>query len=316
MAGIQSVHISRVDLNLLVVFDTIHAEAGITRAAERLHLSQPAISHALARLRHQFGDPLFVRQGQSMVPTPLARSLAGPVREALRSLEAALQDTEPFDPATSRRRFVLGMRADLEAVLLPALLREMWARAPGIELAAVRLDRRRLAADLASGQLDLALDVLLPSAQSLRQRRLPPDALVVAVRRDHPVASGLPDLETYLALDHILVSSRRRGGSLEDLALQRLGVQRRVRLRCQQTFTALSVVAGTDLAVTLPASQAAVVNRAFDHALLPLPLPAPALERILYWHDGTTASAAHAWLRACVARVTGAGEGDLAQEAP
>jgi DNA-binding transcriptional LysR family regulator len=303
MAGIQAMHVSRVDLNLFVVFDTIHAEGGITRAAEKLHLSQPAISHALARLRELFGDPLFVRQGQAMVPTPLARSLVAPVREALRALEGTLDGRERFDAATSHRRFVLGTRAELEAVLLPPLVSRLASEAPQAELAAVRLDRRRLETDLASGALDLALDVLQPVSAAIRTRRLGAEALVVALRAGHPAIAAGPDLEAYLALDHVLVSSRRRGAGLEDVALQKLGASRRVRLRCQQYFAAFRVVARTDLAVTLPASHAAVLNERFGHALLPLPFATPGLERYLYWHDNVDASPAHVWLRALAAEV-------------
>ena len=246
MAVMRALHISRVDLNLFVVFETIHAEGGITRAAEKLHLSQPAISHALSRLREMFGDPLFVRQGQSMIPTPLARNLVEPVRQALRALEGTLNESGPFDPAHSHRRFVLGLRAELEAVLLPPLVAKVSAAAPFVELSAVRLDRRRLEADLASGALDAAVDVLVSGSGALRQSRLGTDSLVVVVRRGHPKAAGAPELEDYLRWDHVLVSSRRRGASLEDVALQKLGAQRHVTLRCQQYFAAFRVVAETD----------------------------------------------------------------------
>lgn len=300
MGIIDTVHLSRIDLNLFVVLETIHAEGGITRAAEKLHLSQPAISHALARLRDLFGDPLFVRQGQAMVPTPFTRNLMEPVRAALRLLEGALNETQPFDPGHSRRRFVVGMRAELEALILPALLGAIGGTAPNVELAAVRLDRKRIATDLAAGTLDAALDVLLPAQPGIRHQRLGADRLVVVLRRDDPAAKGTLDLETYLRRDHVLVSSRRRGASLEDIALQRMGRQRRVRVRCQQYFAAFQVVAETGFALTLPASQAAVTNRAFGHAVLPLPLEGPALDRYLYWHEGAEADPAQSWLRDAV----------------
>ena len=298
----RALHISRVDLNLFVVFETIHAEGGITRAAEKLHLSQPAISHALSRLREMFGDPLFVRQGQSMIPTPLARNLVEPVRQALRALEGTLNESGPFDPAHSHRRFVLGLRAELEAVLLPPLVAKVSAAAPFVELSAVRLDRRRLEADLASGALDAAVDVLVSGSGALRQSRLGTDSLVVVVRRGHPKAAGAPELEDYLRWDHVLVSSRRRGASLEDVALQKLGAQRHVTLRCQQYFAAFRVVAETDLALTLPASQANVMNTAFGHAVLPFPAAGASLDRYLYGHEVTDSSPANTWFRGMVAQ--------------
>ncbi len=181
-----AVHLSRIDLNLLVVLETIHAEGGITRAAEKLHLTQPAISHALARLRETFDDPLFVRQGNAMVPTPLARRLIGPVGDALRTLDATFGGLERFDPATSSKRFAIGLRAVMESTVLPSLVQAALAQAPGVELSAVRVDRRRVESDLASGVLDVAIDVLLPVSESVRHARLSSDRMVVVARRGHP----------------------------------------------------------------------------------------------------------------------------------
>lgn len=313
MAAIQPVHISRIDLNLFVVLETIYTEGGITRAADKLHLSQPAISHALARLREMFGDPLFVRQGQTMVPTPLARNLIEPVRQSLRALEATLSDTDRFDPATSRKRFTLGLRGAQEATLLPSLVAILAEVAPNVELAAVRVDRRRLESDLSSGLLDVAVDVLVPVPDAIRHRRLASDRLVVMARRDHPHVRAPLDLDAYLALDHILVSSRRRGVGIEDVALQRLGHQRRVRLRCQQYFAACRVVAESDLVLTMPERQARVTNASFGHQVLPLPLDGPSLDSYLYWHAGADADLANAWIRerivAASERIAAAGTG-------
>src|SRR5690349_13998410 len=129
-------HISRIDLNLLVVLDAIYTEGGITRAAGKLHLTQPAISHSLGRLRDLFKDELFSREGRAMVPTPLARSLITPVREALRRLEATLNELEVFDPATTQKRFTLGVRDVFESTVLPPLLRHVTRAAPSIDVAA------------------------------------------------------------------------------------------------------------------------------------------------------------------------------------
>jgi DNA-binding transcriptional LysR family regulator len=292
-----AVHLSRIDLNLLVVLETIHAEGGITRAAEKLHLTQPAISHALARLRETFDDPLFVRQGNAMVPTPLARRLIGPVGDALRTLDATFGGLERFDPATSSKRFAIGLRAVMESTVLPSLVQAALAQAPGVELSAVRVDRRRVESDLASGVLDVAIDVLLPVSESVRHARLSSDRMVVVARRGHPRIGDAIDLDTYLALDHVLVSARRRGVGIEDVALSRLGHQRRVRLRCQQYFAACRVVQCTDLVLTMPEQQARITNREFDNQILPLPLDGPSLDAFLYWHANADADPANRWLR-------------------
>ncbi|MGQ0587076.1 MAG: LysR family transcriptional regulator, partial [Gammaproteobacteria bacterium] len=152
-------HISRIDLNLLVVLDAIYTEGGITRAAEKLHLTQPAISHSLGRLRELFRDELFAREGRAMVPTPLARSLIDPVRRALRSLEVTLNELESFDAATTQKRFTVAVRDVFESTLLPPLLKRISRAAPSVDVAAVQIGRREFEPELAAGTLDAALDV-------------------------------------------------------------------------------------------------------------------------------------------------------------
>lgn len=295
-------HLSRVDLNLLVVLDAIFAESGITRAAAKLHLTQPAISHALGRLRTLFGDPLFVREGRTMVPTPFARNLIVPVRRALRSLELTLNELERFDPATTPRRFVLGVRDVLESVLLPPLMQRIGEAAPQVEVAVVQADRRALEAELAGGGLDVAIDVLLPLGEQVRRQRVVHDRMVVMARRGHPALRGRLDLERYLAQDHILVSSRRSGPGLEDLELSRHGLRRRVRLRCQHYFPACHVVGRTDFVLTMPEGYARVANAHFGHRILPFPLPAPVLDAYLYWHANVENEPANRWLRESILR--------------
>jgi len=143
-------HISRVDLNLFIVFEAIYTEGTVTRASQQLNLTQPAISHALNRLRSMFDDPLFVRQGNSMVSTPLARSIIEPVRQALRGLEMTLTDNGKFDPSQARKQFNLGLRDVLESTVLPPLLDSMTQQAPEINLAAFQVERRELVSELAA----------------------------------------------------------------------------------------------------------------------------------------------------------------------
>lgn len=292
-------NINRFDLNLLRVFAAIYREGSVTRAAAKLNLTQPAISHALARLRALLGDPLFERRGRALVPTVMARSLADPVEEALGALESALGEAGRFEPQEARRRFVVGTRDVLEATILPALMRRIQAAAPSVELASVRADRRSLESGLASGAIDAALDVLLPLSAAIRHRRVETGRLVVVARRRHKAIGRSLDLRTYLAQEHILVSSRRQGGGIEDLELARLGLERRVRLRCQHYFAACRVAAESDLIVTMPERYARLVNSpAFGTRILPLPIEARGLELYLYWHAGTDKDPAGRWLRA------------------
>ncbi len=290
-------HIRRIDLNLFVVFDAIYTEGGITRASEKLNLTQPAISHALARLRERFSDPLFTREGRAMVPTPMARNLIGPVRRSLRELEILLGDIDRFEPAATQRHFNLGVRDVLEATLLPTLMQAIMQQAPQVEVAAVRPDRRQLEAELAAGTLDVAIDILLPLSDAISRKQLELDRLVVLARADHPVVRRRLTLDTYLQQDHVLVSSRRRGLGIEDLELSRLGHSRRVRLRCQHYFAACRVVAQTDLLLTMPERYARIANEQFGNRILPLPLDIPGLDAYLYWHTNVENEPANRWLR-------------------
>lgn len=290
-------HISRVDLNLLVVFDTIYTEGGITKASEKLHLTQPAISHALARLRDMFNDPLFVRQGYKMVPTPLAKRLIDPLRESLKQLGAILNDTQGFDPASANKRFVIGLRDYMESTVMPRLMQTLSAQAPQVEVSTVRANRRGLEGELAAGTLDMAVDVLLPVSPAVKFTRVNVDGMAVVARQDHPVVRGSLDIDTYLAQRHILVTSRRQGPGFEDLELHRLGLHRKVALRCQFYFAACRTVAQTDLLLTMPESYAHMANRQFGNQVLPFPVSLSAMDAYLYWHTSTDNDPANRWLR-------------------
>ena len=290
-------HISKVDLNLFIVFEAIYAEGSITRASLKMNLTQPAISHALNRLRQLFDDPLFERQGHVMVPTPLARSIIDQVRQSLRGFEVTLNGAERFDAVTSGRSFSLALRDVLEASVLPPLMARIAQDAPTVGLNTLQVGRRELESELAAGTLDAAIDILLPLSNDIRRSLLAADQTVVLVRPDHPLVDGMLDLDGYLALEHIQTSSRRRGPGLEDFELSRLGLQRRVRLRCQHYFAACRVVSQTDLALTMPERLARVVNQQFGNQILPFPLQMPSLDIYLYWHANIDADPAGLWLR-------------------
>ncbi len=292
--------LSRVDLNLFVVFDTIFTEGSLTQAAAKLSLSQPAVSHALGRLRELLGDSLFTRQGKRMVPTPFARNLIGTVRQSLQMLESGLQGPAEFDPGQAQRVFHVGMRDVLEAIALPPLVARLQQAAPGVALNCVRIDRRDMEAELSSGGLDLAVDVALPMGSDIRHRPLMNDQLVVVARRDHPAwrKAKAIDMPTYLAQSHVLVSSRRTGPGLEDFELNRMGLRRRIGLRCQHYFAACRVVRETDMILTMPEHYARIANESFGNELHAFPLTTPSLDVHLYWHASGDRDPANVWLRA------------------
>jgi DNA-binding transcriptional LysR family regulator len=295
--SITSVHLARIDLNLFVVFDAIYAEGGITRAGKRLNLSQPAISHALARLRETFDDPLFVRRKRAMTPTPLARQIVEPIRQSLQRFEATLTKVDRFDPKTASKRFTIGIRDASEAALLPTLLGKIARAAPGIDIAVVKAERRELQRELAAGTLDAAVDIALPLADEIKRQRLAVERSMVVARKRHPrVRPGLT-LKTYMAEEHIVVSQRRQGLTFEDFELGRLNLRRRVRLRCQHYYAACRTVSETDLVLTMSERYARILNEHFGNQLMPFPLKAPVYDTYIYWHTDADNDPASKWLR-------------------
>jgi len=290
-------HISRIDLNLFVVFEAIYSEGSVTRAAQQLSLTQPAISHALNRLRQMFDDPLFIRQGQNMVSTPLARSIIEQVRHALRGLETTLHEVRQFDPALASKQFHLALRDVLESTVLPPLMESITRQAPSINLAAIQIERRELVSELAAGSVDVAIDALLPLPGDICRQQIARNTTVVLARADHPVVQGNLSMEQYLQAEHILASSRRKGMGLEDFELSRLGLQRKIRLRCQHYFAACRVVSQTDLLLTMPEGYARIVNQLLGNQILPIPLNMPAWDVYMYWHQNVSNDPANLWLR-------------------
>ncbi len=290
-------HLHRIDLNLLVVLDAIFSEGGITKAGEKLHLTQPAISHALGRLREMFNDPLFIREGRRMVPTPLARNLMQPVRRTLHSLEVTLNELQSFDPATTQRHFHIAVRDVLESTVLPPLLARVATAAPSVDISAIRADRRTLESELAAGSLDAALDVLLPLSDEIHHQQISTDRLVVVARKGHPATVKTLNLAAYLRAHHVLVSSRRSGPGMEDVELNRQGLKRRIRLRCQHYFAACRVVSQSDLLLTMPERYAQIANQQFDNQILAFPMDMPAMDAYLYWHASVDSEPANRWLR-------------------
>lgn len=293
-------NIQKLDLNLLVVLEAIYSEGGVTRAAEKLNLTQPAISHALSRLRATFSDPLFFRQGRGLVPTPLTRSLIEPLRRSLRGLGTLLNEAGRFDPREAQTTFTLAMRDPVEILALPPLLRYLAGAAPGVDLRAVQVARRNIEAGLASGALDLAFDILLPFSDAVRRDRVAADPLVVVARKRHPRLRAAFNLANYLEQQHVMVTQRRKGPALEDLVLSQLGQQRRIRLRCRNYLAAFRVVSETDLVLTMPKRYAAWLNAGFGNRVLRLPIAAPTLDLYVYWHDAVDRDPANRWLRTLV----------------
>lgn len=288
----------KADLNLFVVFDAIYHEGNITKAASVLNLSQPAVSHALNKLRAQFDDPLFIRQGNQMRPTTVAKNVIADVREALHQLQVCLMQSKQFEPSTSRKTFTISMHGTLEASYLPPLIQSVSQDAPNVLLQSHRRVRRsELENKLASGDIDLAIDVLIPVSKNILHTQVDQDDLVVIARRGHPAIQGALNLETYLSQKHILVSSRSSGPGLEDFELGRLGLERIIGLRCQHTLAACQIVLNSDMLLTLSKTAAQMYNTMIEVDIYPLPVKLPSVDMHLYWHINTDKDPSNKWLR-------------------
>ena len=301
---ILTMNLNKLDLNLFLVFDTIYHEASLTQAALKLNLSQPAVSHALARLRDHLGDPLFTREGRRMVPTAYARTLAPSVRSALNSLQSGLKGPTDFAPEQAERSFVIGMSDVVEAMILPGLMANLQRSAPKVSVSSIRMERHEMAASLRGNRVDLVLDVALPVETDIQHTRLMLERLVVVARHGHPtLASGPLTLPGYLDATHILVSSRRKGLGLEDFELSRLGMRRRVGLRCHHYFAACRVVSQTDLLLTIPEYYARMLQKQLALRIEPFPISSPPeLDVHMYWHASADADPTNVWLRQQVAQ--------------
>lgn len=283
----------RCDLNLFLVFDTIYTERNLTQAAKTLAITQPAVSNALARLRKLFNDELFVRTARGMQPTPVAESIAQNISDALGLFRASILEREAFDPALTERTFQFSMTDLTEAVVLPKLIPFFEETAPNVTLQSYYVKRQELLRNLSRGELDFAVDVPVVEDPQLCHESLFSDDYVCVLRHGHPALAKELTLENFLGLQHIHVSSRRKGLGQVDLALLRSDKERRIKLRVQHYRVAAAIVNTTDLALSLPRYLATK----FDLAVRPLPFHVPQLDFHLYWHKQSDSDSSHRWLR-------------------
>jgi len=239
------------DLNLLRVLDALLRERNVSRAAERLSLSQPAVSNALNRLRELLDDPLLVRVGRAMQPTPRALSLEAPIRDALQQIEHTLNAGDFFDPSTSHQRFVIAVTDYVELICMPRLMAHLADVAPGIQLAIQHLTPSLPAEALDNGELDLVLGRFPEVPTRFHTRRWASETLQVAVRREHPLIDEALDLTSFLRLRHLWVHGGQTRGMV-DQWLEDHDLARDVVYTTPNYLQAAHIVASSDLAAVLP----------------------------------------------------------------
>ncbi len=290
----KRVHLGNVDLNLLVTLDALLREGSATKAARRLTKTQSAISHALARLRDTFDDPLFVRVGPTLRPTPRAESLRAPLAEILDRALNLIGAAEDFDPARLERTFAIGSNDLLENVAFPALLDELMSIAPRVSIIA-RPTGDEIERSLQTRSVDIAFITRLHTEAGVVIEHLFDDKLELLLRKGHPALRKPIDLDAYCALQHVLVAPRGHAGGPVDDALEKRGRKRHVAFRTPSFTAALRVVAATDLVCALPSRYA----RTAPGVIVTRPLPVPEFKHAfrLAWSAALDADPAHRWFR-------------------
>jgi LysR family transcriptional regulator, nod-box dependent transcriptional activator len=296
-------NLAGVDLNLLVSLEALLAERSVTRAADRVGLSQPGMSNTLARLRKLFDDPLLVREGLGLVPTPRAEALRQPVQEALSLIRQALDDRPGFDPVTGHATFTVSCSDYSMLMLIGPLVRRL-AAAPGLTIQvmprvpdAVRLLRDG-EADLVIEPVEIMPDVTLP------RMRLFADRWLCCVWEGTAAVGDRMTLETYLRLGHVVYSGMRgHPVALPDTHLAQAKVPRRIEFTVESFLLAPFLLQGTDLVTLVPERAASHLRRTAAVRLLEPPLYLPPITEMLWWNPRHTADPAHTWLRARIAEI-------------
>jgi DNA-binding transcriptional LysR family regulator len=300
------------DLNLLRVFDAVMTEQNLTRAANRLAMTQPAVSNALRRLRDALRDDLLIRTAHGVKPTPRAEELWPTVRNALASLEQAVAPAE-FNISKVQATFRMAMADATAVLLLPSLVRSIENEASGINVRMVPLTTREPRPLLIRGDIELAVGFFPGVVAQLaggpdtpiRHERLYSGRYVCVMRKDHPLGKQELTLDAYCNANHLLVSFSGRAHGLTDEALAQLNRERRILLTVNQFFTAGRVVANSDLITVLP--RHLVSSAGMPGALITkeLPFKLPAVHVDMLWHERDARSPAHLWLRNQLMAVTG-----------
>jgi DNA-binding transcriptional LysR family regulator len=321
-AELSPERLAAIDLNLVVVLDALARERSVTRAALRLGVTQSAVSHALRRLRELLGDPLLVRSGNGMALTPHAEALVVPVRSGLITLGRALSAPPAFEPRHARRSFVLASVDLFDVLVMPVLLARIRAEAPGIDVSVLTASDRQLAEQLETGEVDAAIvpqmhgrrDVAEAGGTGLVRKTLFRDRFVCLLRADHPALAGAPKrrrdtaarqltLETYLSLSHALISSSSAGRGLVDELLSAQGRTRRITLRIPHFYSALAIVAQSDLVLTGPEGLVSLARPDLNVVALPVPIAVPEASVNLVWHERFGNDPGQRWLRELTADV-------------
>jgi DNA-binding transcriptional LysR family regulator len=286
------------DLNLLIVFDAVMQERNVTRAGGKIGLSQPAVSHALSRLRYMLKDELFIRTPDGMVPTPRAEQLAAPLRRALSDMRLALEP-ETFVPQQATRLFVLALNNYAAVTLAPSLVTAVISAAPGIRLDLRPIGLRDMPVLLDRGELDLAIGTFDDVGERFARAPLLEDSFVVAMRRDHPAARRELTEKALASLSYLEISSSGEDTSFVDQWLGTRGLARNITHRAPR-LSAAAILASTDMVAMLSRRLAEHWVQTSGLSTCKLPFASPVIHTSMLWHRRFDDHPAHLWLRKLV----------------
>jgi DNA-binding transcriptional LysR family regulator len=294
-------NIADLDLNLLQTFHALHATGNVSRAAERLGLSQPSVSHALRKLREVYGDPLFVRSGGGMAPTAKADRLAKAVQHALRILDVAIHETGHYDPATSERTFRLHMSDIGESVFLPRLMGSLASLAPAVRLEVFQLDEKDIRPALETGRIDLAIGYFPVLGAAFEKQQLLREKYVVVMRAGHPLARVKPGAAALKRFNFVLVRSH----SAIARALHELGLEDNVSLVIPHFMVLPRILAETDLAVIMPARLSREFELMGKYRVWSPQVGLPVFDVAVHWNWRFQGDPGNRWLRELITSLFG-----------
>ena len=290
--------ISAFDLNLFVIMNSIYTEGSLTKAAEVVGITQPAVSNALSRLREKFDDDLFVRTGSGMVPTQKTENIIKDIQNALQLMQKSVNEPDEFDPATSQKTFRISLGDINEGRILAILISKIEKLAPNIKLECYYTARGQVPHALATNELSFAVDPFIPNSKDTNSTKVFSDKFVIAHRANHPVSKiSEITLDEALKLKYINISNRKRGASVVEMEMQKMQLQPEIALRAQHYLVTPEIVRSTDLCLLCSETFAKKHGLSYVN----LPFDVPPLEQYLIWHKSDDNDGSHIWMRTLIA---------------
>ena len=290
--------ISAFDLNLFVIMNSIYTEGSLTKAAEVVGITQPAVSNALSRLREKFDDDLFVRTGSGMVPTQKTENIIKDIQNALQLMQKSVNEPDEFNPATSQKTFRISLGDINEGRILAILISKIEQQAPNIKLECYYTARGQVPHALATNELSFAVDPFIPNSKDTNSTKVFSDKFVIAHRANHPVSKITEiTLDEVLKLKYINISNRKRGASVVEMEMQKMQLQPEIALRAQHYLVTPEIVRSTDLCLLCSETFAKKHGLSYVN----LPFDVPPLEQYLIWHKSDDNDGSHIWMRTLIA---------------